>query len=93
MKQYALAAIVGAGFVLGGCAEYRAGDCLQHVQSGDVWRVTRSSGADGYSAQGWFDGKWGVVIRGPGFDSDSYVKIECPFTTHMTKPDRTPARE
>jgi hypothetical protein len=89
MKRYALAGIVAASFGLAGCAKYEPGDCLQHVHDGHVWRITYYSWSDGYSAQGWLNGKWGIPVgRQPrfNFDSAGYVKVACPFSTEIIKP-------
>jgi hypothetical protein len=46
---------------LGGCAKFQEGDCIQNVKDGFVWRIIEVH-LDRYTMQGWFDGKWGLVV-------------------------------
>ena len=70
---------------LTGCANYRAGDCVQNIDDGYIWRITEVHLRQ-YTVQGWQDqdGAWGL----PGellfrvIDS-AYVQIPCPFSTEV----------
>ena len=76
------------GVFLGGCAKFGEGDCIQNVNDGHVWRITAVH-FNKYTAQGWFDGKWGLLVDFP-FDllNSSYVKIPCPFSNQTLEEQR-----
>ena len=68
-----------------GCAEYRAGECVQNSKDGYIYRVTAVSFVgDEYTVQGWLHGKWGIPVEAPAsMLRGRYVKVGCPFSTEV----------
>ena len=67
-----------------GCAKFSPGSCVQNVNDGFIWRITEV-GIKGYKIQGWFDGKWGLVVDASFSILDECVKITCPFSTKIVQ--------
>jgi hypothetical protein len=79
-----LGVIATAVLVINGCKRFEAGECVQNVRDGYVWRIISDSWIDGYSAQGWVNGKWGVPLKGNlPISRNDHVKVPCPFSQKM----------
>ena len=81
LSRTVLCLIVGLLTLLSGCGKFKAGNCIQHVKDGFIYRITNVSLMGGYTVQGWYDGKWGVPVDASDLSFANYVQISCPFST------------
>jgi hypothetical protein len=81
----AVAAVALMITVLNGCRKFDAGDCIQHVNDGFIWRIVEVRSGK-YVMQAWQDAKWGVPVEGSTeYEDGRYVKISCPFGTETIR--------